>query len=461
MAVEVKIPATGESVSEVTIAKWLKSDGEKVKADESICVLESDKADFELPAPASGIITVLKKPGESVQVGEVIARIDESGKIAAGVQGADGTPKGKDGAPEGKDRRAESEPVKSDEGGKEGKSSGPEDTAHGEFGPAVRRLLREHDLSPGEITGSGRGGQITKGDVLEHLEARRIEKESDTERQRKDESIEKEAKKEEHIAQKPVPEPFPEPAMKQSPSDFVEAKFTFDGTSTISVPMTKIRRRIAARLVNARQVTAMLTTFNEIDMSAVMELRNRFKEEFDRVHGVSLGYMSFFSRACVVALREFPNLNARLNEDEIIYHRYVHLGIAVSTERGLVVPVLRNVESMSFARIEIEIKRMSAAARSGQLSISELSDGTFTLTNGGIFGSLLSTPILNMPQTGILGMHVIKKRPVVINDQIVIRPMMYVALTYDHRLVDGRDSVSFLVRLKDLLEDPARLMLDI
>ena len=427
MAVEVKIPETGESVTEVVIARWLKSDGERVKIDESICVLESDKADFELPSPVSGIIHTLKKEGDTIQVGESIASIEETEETES--------------IPPKKDT-----PV-IDDAEKDDTSPGSDGSAHS-LSPAVARLIEEHNLNPASIHGTGRGGRLTKTDVLDYLEKLPAG----------------ETKSPAAAPSAPVSrktEPPEAPSVAATREQISEEKFTFDGNSTLVVPMSKIRRRIADRLVNAKQTTAMLTTFNEIDMSAVLDLRQKYKEHFDKVHGVSLGFMSFFARACVSVLSEFPVLNAKLENDAIIYHRYVHLGIAVSTERGLVVPVLKNVESMSFARVEIEIKRMSGAARMGRLSIAELSDGTFTITNGGIFGSLLSTPILNTPQTGILGMHTIKKRPVVINDQIEIRPMMYIALTYDHRVVDGRESVQFLVRLKEMLEDPTRLLLDI
>jgi 2-oxoglutarate dehydrogenase E2 component (dihydrolipoamide succinyltransferase) len=282
--------------------------------------------------------------------------------------------------------------------------------------------VEENKLDASAITGTARGGQITKEDAQKQVESK---------------------------AQVPAGEPRASGGAEQ------------DAGAIKRVPMSKIRRKIAERLVEAQHTAAILTTFNEVDMSAIIELRAKFKEKFEKIHGVGLGFMSFFARASVLALREFPNVNGQIDGNDIIYHNNVNLGIAVSTERGLAVPVLRNVERMSFAKIESEIKRLAAATREGKLGINELSGGTFTITNGGIFGSLLSTPILNPPQSGILGMHAIQKRPVAVGDEVKVRPMMYIALSYDHRLVDGRESVSFLVRLKELLEDPARLMLEI
>lgn len=431
MAITIKIPETGESISEVILSKWLKSDGDQVKEKESICVLETDKADFELTAPAAGILRTLKKEGDTIQVGEEIASIE----------GAEGKELSSEEAIQTIKKVEEKEVAVKEE----------EKVISGEdLSPAVRRLVEEHNLRPETIQGTGHGGRLTKQDVLTFIENQQSEKpvEVDTEPE-----ISAPVRTEEIHAD--------EKHGTISEEEHFGRSVTFERDGTKRIPMSKIRRRIAQRLVNAHQITAMLTTFNEIDLNEVLAIRTRYKERFDKVHGVSLGLMSFFARACVLALNEFPNLNAKIDGDDIVHHQYVHLGIAVSTDRGLVVPVLRNVEKMSFAQIEIEIKRMANAARIGKLSIEELSDGTFSITNGGVFGSLLSTPILNMPQSGILGMHAIKKRPVAVNDEIVIHPMMYVALTYDHRIVDGRESVSFLVRIKELLEDPARLMLEI
>jgi 2-oxoglutarate dehydrogenase E2 component (dihydrolipoamide succinyltransferase) len=388
MATEVEIPSLGESVLEATLLRWKKEEGEAVRADEPICELETDKANVDLPAPAAGKLHRIKAEGQTVKIGEVIARIDDNGsaKAAAPAQA-----------------KASRVPMP------------PPPKEPTEFRPSVRRLLEENKLSPEKIPATGPHGQITKEDVLEVLASE---------------------------------EPFPAPAA--SPAEGVRRE-----------PMSKIRRRIAERLVSAQHQAAMLTTFNEVDMTAVLELRQRYKQRFQETHGVTLGLTSFFARACAQALLQFPIVNASIEGEEILYYPYVHLGIAVSTERGLVVPVLRNVEKLSVARIELEIKRMATAAQAGKLGVAELIGGTFTITNGGVFGSLLSTPILNPPQSGILGMHSIQQRPMGVGGKIELRSMMYVALSYDHRLVDGKDSVRFLVRVKEFIEDPARLLLEI
>ncbi|MBI1390707.1 MAG: 2-oxoglutarate dehydrogenase complex dihydrolipoyllysine-residue succinyltransferase [bacterium] len=429
MATEVKIPAVGESVTEVTLVEWLKANGDSVEKDESLCLMETDKADFELPSPAAGVVKHLHKEGETIAVGEIVAEIDESGAAepAAG-------------------QTQTAEPAK-DAGETQ------------ELSPAVRRLIEEHNLDPSKIYGSGRGGRLTKEDVLAYLETKQAkhDKQPEPEVTRDDSEPPAEHGLEES-AHAPAPRTQP-PEPKSITSAQQMIQYPEDGVKR--VPMSKIRRRIAERLVKAQRTTASLTTFNEIDMSAVLALREKYKERFDEVHGVSLGLMSFFVRACTLALKEFPRVNAGIEGDDIIYHQHVHLGIAVSTERGLVVPVLRDAETLSFADIEFEIKRMAKAARAGKLNIQELSGGTFTITNGGIYGSMLSTPILNPPQSAILGMHAIEKRPVARGEQVAISPMMYVALTYDHRLVDGKESVSFLVKIKQLIEDPSRMMLEI
>ncbi len=407
MAIDVEIPELGESVTEAILVEWLKADGDQVEVDEPICVIETDKADAELPSPGAGTLERLKKDGDTVQVGEAVARIDESGAAPA----------------------AKKADVK-----KEAKTAAPEPAAgshHDDLSPAVRRLIEEEAVDPAGIKGSGKDGRITKQDVVDHVKRQEVEKAPKT----------------------PAPKPSPVPVAPPAPG--------FDAEGIKRVPMSRIRRRIAERLVSAQQTAAMLTTFNEVDMSGVFALRKAYKERFQEVHGISLGLMSFFVRASVLALQEIQDVNASIDGEEIVYHQHVHTGIAVSTERGLVVPVLKNTETMSFAKIESEIKRVAFAARDGKLGVAELSGGTFTITNGGVFGSMLSTPILNPPQTGILGMHNILSRPMAVGDQVEIRPMMYLALTYDHRIVDGKDSVTFLVRLKQLLEDPARMMLEV
>jgi 2-oxoglutarate dehydrogenase E2 component (dihydrolipoamide succinyltransferase) len=419
----------GESVTEAVLLKWHKADGEAVKESEPIAELETDKANVDVPAPASGVFKRVKKEGDTVKIGETIATIDPAGKPSA--------------APAKTQANAAPNPTPSQtvasSAGAASKSSGNSKSAViEEQRPAVRRIAEENKVDLTSVKGTGPGGRIIKEDVVKAVEEPGQEEPNDDR-----------AGDVDHMA-----------AITSSATP-TTAPTTGEQTGTRRQPMSKIRKRIAENLVRAQQTAAILTTFNEIDLHNVMDLRTKYKERFEKIHGVGLGFMSFFARAVVLALKEFPRVNGQLDGSDIIYHDYVNLGIAVSTERGLAVPVLRNVEQMSFAKIESEIKRLAGATRDGKLSLQELSGGTFTITNGGVFGSLLSTPIINPPQSGILGMHAIQKRPVVVNDEIKIRPMMYVALSYDHRLVDGRESVSFLVRVKEYLEDPARLMLEI
>jgi len=434
MAVDVEIPDMGESVTEAILLEWLKGDGEYVERDEPICVLETDKANVDLPSPAAGILRPLKGVDETLEIGDTVARIEE------GEKPAEEAPK-----PEVKEAPAA-------EKAEEFRETVEEEAAPDALSPAVRRLIAENDLDPAAIRGTGRDGRLTKEDVLAFLE--------------EGEKGAKPAAEEEAPKPPPPPEieraaPEKAPAIPKTPLPRPQPEEGFDEGGVKRVPMTRIRQRIAQHLMSAQHNAAMLTTFNEVDMSGVMSLRAQYKERFAEVHGVSLGLMSFFSRAAVLALQEFPAVNAFIDGTDIVYHDYVNLGIAVSTDRGLVVPVLRHAERMSMAQIESEIKRLAQGVRDNRLSMDELSGGTFTITNGGIFGSLLSTPILNAPQSGILGMHAIQQRPVAVDGKVEIRPMMYVALSYDHRLIDGQQSVSFLVRVKQLVEDPARLMLEI
>lgn len=400
----VQVPPLGESITEAVLLRWMKADGDAVKVDEPLCELETDKANVELPSPGAGVLRQIKKEGQTIKIGEIVAEISE-GAVASASKGETKLPVSAD---------------------SEVKSSVGRDPK--ELSPSVRRLVREHEVDPAELKGTGPRGRIIKEDVLE-------------------------------ASAKPAIAPE-----KKADLPLVSPRM---GATSVSVegvrrvPMTKIRKKIAERLVAAQHQAAMLTTFNEVDMGNCMELRERHKESFQKAHGVGLGIMSFFARAVVLGLRDFPALNAYIENDEIVFHDFVNLGIAVSTDRGLVVPVLRHAERMGFAKIESEIKRMATSAREGKLQLDELSGGTFTITNGGVFGSLFSTPILNPPQSGILGLHTIQKRPVVRNDQVVVRPMMYVAVSYDHRIVDGKESVGFLVKVKELLEDPTRLMLEI
>ena len=430
-ATNVQVPGLGESVSEAVLIKWHKQDGQAVAMDEPIAELETDKANVDVPSPAAGVIHRTKQEGAKVRIGETIATIDPNG-----------TPATRSAAP----APQRTPPPKAAEPA--AKPSAPARTE--ELSPAVRRLVDENQLDPARIEATGPGGRITKEDVLKHLE-----------------------QKAPAGAPGPAtPTPSQQPPPQQAgrfATDTEPAEAAITMTPSVQgadgpvrrVAMSKIRKKIAERLVNAQHTAAILTTFNEVDLTNIMALRAKYKETFEKKHNVGLGFMSFFAKASTLALKEFERVNGMIDGDDVVFHDYVHLGIAVSTDRGLAVPVLRNVHAMSFAKIESEIKRLAAATREGKLSLQELSGGTFTITNGGVFGSLLSTPILNPPQSAILGMHKIQERPMAMAGKVEVRPMMYVALSYDHRLIDGRESVSFLVRVKELLEDPARLMLEV
>jgi 2-oxoglutarate dehydrogenase E2 component (dihydrolipoamide succinyltransferase) len=414
MAFEVRIPTLGESVSEGVISRWVKQDGQAVRPDDVLLELETDKAGMEIAAEHAGVLRILRREGETVGVGEVVARIEET--KPAGPPPARTEP-----------LRATPGPVAEPnlEAASEQETTAPRPSGGvGPLSPAVRRLVSEYNLDPATIPASGKGGRLTKEDVLAYIER----------------------------SARPAP---------PAPSGAPAAVGRVAGDGEEPVPMSRIRKRIAERLVQAQHTAAILTTFNEIDMSGVLALRAAHKERFRQVHGVGLGFMSFFARACVLALRDLPVVNAEIRGDDVVYKHFVHLGIAVATPRGLVVPVVHHAERLSFAGIEREIERLAGLARDGKLAIEDLAGGTFTISNGGIYGSLLSTPILNPPQSGILGMHKVEKRPVVVDDQIVVRPMMYVALSYDHRIVDGEQAVTFLVRVKERVEDPARLLLDV
>src|SRR5437899_3521944 len=430
MTFEVRIPTLGESVTEGVIVRWAKQDGEAVKPDDVLLELETDKASMELPAERAGVLRIVKPAGEKVVVGELVARIEEDGgaraaapaaaKPAPEPRGAAAKPPAA--APELAPKPAPAVPA-AQLAPAEAEATPSAARAVGPLSPAVRRLLAEHDLDPTLVPASGKGGRLTKEDVLAYLER----------------------------SARPVR--IEVPAAPKPSAPLVEGEER--------VPMSPIRRRIAERLVQAQRTAAILTTFNEIDMSEVIALRAEHKERFQKQHGIGLGFMSFFARACIAAVRDIPVVNAEIRGDDIVYRKFVHLGVAVGTERGLVVPVLHHAERMSFADIEREIARLAGLARDGKLKLDDLAGGTFTISNGGVYGSLLSTPILNPPQSAILGMHKIEKRPVVVEDQIAIRPMMYVAVSYDHRLVDGEQAVNFLVRVKERLEDPERLLLDV
>jgi 2-oxoglutarate dehydrogenase E2 component (dihydrolipoamide succinyltransferase) len=425
MSIELKIPEVGESVREVQIGRWLKSEGDTVALDENVVELETDKASMELAAPAAGVIgQILKKEGDMVAVGDVIGYVEAAPKsdgAAASPVVSSSNPAAVAAAPQSKkpaEQVVESVPEKQ-----------MEEVA---VSPAARRALREHGLNAADV--ASRGPTLRTDDVLRHLDEKKVTAN--------------------------VPKKIdraPSPAKREQPAKHSHASSELEEV----VPMSLIRRRIAERLVSAQQQAALLTTFNEIDMTAVKELRAEYQESFQAKYGTKLGFMSFFVKAVVDALKSQPALNAEIREDKIVYRHYYHIGIAVSSNKGLVVPVLRSADRLSFAEIEQSISDFGKRASANKLDPTDLEGGTFTITNGGIFGSLLSTPIVNPPQSGVLGMHAIQDRPVAINGEVVIRPMMYVALTYDHRLIDGREAVTFLVRIKQALEDPSRMLLEI
>ena len=437
MTVEVKVPVLAESIPDATLLEWRKQPGDAVDKDEILIELETDKVVLEVPAPAAGVLVeVLRQTGDTVLSAEVLARIDSTAATS-------GTPPAPAPVP------AVAAPAPPEDSGTP--------VEHERLSPAVRRLVDEHGLDPSTISGTGRDGRLTKADVLAHLEA--VEASEGTAAASVSttaESVpESKSVRVESAPAAPAPAPVSaEPAPTLSPP-------APGHRGERREPMSRLRRRIAERLVEAQHTAAILTTFNEIDMQPVMALRGRYKESFERRHGVRLGFMSFFARAAVQALRRFPAVNARIEGGDIVYHDYCDIGVAVGSPRGLVVPILRNVEAMSFAEIEARIAEFGAKARDGTLTIDDMSGGTFTISNGGVFGSLLSTPILNPPQSGILGMHKTEERPVVVNGEVVVRPMMYVALSYDHRIIDGREAVQFLVCVKEAVEDPARLLLDV
>ncbi len=465
MKSEVKIPEVGESISEVTIGQWLKEDGEHVDVDEVICEIESEKATLEIRADKVGKLKILVNAEETVPVGEKIAEIDTE---AEGEEAGPSEEKKK--APEKEEKKQVKEEAKkaepaeeeveeaAGEGPSEEEETVPEEEAESRrISPVASKMLKEAGISPEKVKGSGAGGRVTKSDAQDAIEsaeesAKKAPKEGKAE-ERREAKEEKEAEEE----KAPQPQVVGEPQPKfMKPSGKPEGERTENRKK-----MSTLRKTIARRLVAAKNETAMLTTFNEVDMSAIMKTRAAYKDAFQEKYGIRLGFMSFFVRACCIALKEFPQVNATLEEDEIVFHDYCDISIAVSTPKGLVVPVIFNAEEMSLAHIEAYVAHLAEKARDNKLTIEEMTGGTFSITNGGVFGSLLSTPILNTPQSAILGMHKIEERPVVINGEIVIRPMMYVALSYDHRIIDGKESVSFLVRLKELLEDPSRMLLEI
>ena len=403
---EVKVPSPGESITEVEIATWLVKDGDYVEKEQVLCEVDSDKATLELPAEEAGTVTLIAKEGDAVAVGDIIAKIDTSAKAPA-----------KKAAPaaEAKKPEAPAAEKKAPAPVKEAAPAASTDTyAKGIPSVAAKKILDEKGADASKVKGTGKDGRVTKNDAMQYV------------------------------------------AAGVDATQFLQG---WGGTREQSQEkMSMLRRKIAQRLVSVKNETAMLTTFNEVDMKPIMDLRNQYKEKFREVHGVNLGFMGFFTKAVTEALRLFPSVNAMIDGDQMIFHDYADIGIAVSSPKGLMVPVVRNAEQMSLAEIEADIKRLAIRARDGEISIEEMTGGTFTITNGGVFGSMLSTPIINPPQSAILGMHNIVERPVAINGEVHIRPIMYVALSYDHRIIDGKESVSFLVKVKEMLENPVRLM---
>ena len=411
---EIKIPAVGESITEVTISKWLKKDGDQVAMDEVLCELESDKATFELPAEAAGTLKIVAEEGSTIPVGAVICTIATGSGDGAAAAAPAATP-----------AQPQAQAATATAGGTSAYAAGTPS-------PAAGKILAEKGIAPDQVSGTGRDGRITKEDA-------------------------------QNAQAKPV---APAPAAPATTSAATAPQPTATGGQAGNRTqrrerMSSLRKTVARRLVSVKNETAMLTTFNEVDMKPIMDIRTKYKDKFKEKHSVGLGFMSFFVKACTVALQEFPAVNAMIDEGEMVFNDFCDVSIAVSAPKGLVVPVIRNAESLSLDGIEKEVIRLAGRARDNKLSIEEMTGGTFTITNGGVFGSMMSTPIINAPQSAILGMHNIVQRPVAINNEVVIRPMMYIALSYDHRIIDGRESVSFLVRGKELLEDPMRLLLGV
>jgi 2-oxoglutarate dehydrogenase E2 component (dihydrolipoamide succinyltransferase) len=414
MTIDVRVPQLPESVADATLVSWHKKPGDAVVRDENLVDLETDKVVLEVPAPAAGILKEIKLgDGTTVTSGQVLALIEEG---AVAIPGASAPPV---------IVSASSAAAPAKEAAKDGKLS-----------PAARRVAEENQVDPKAVSGSGRDGRISKADMVNYL------------------------------SNKPAPSPTVLAPAKTTPpptapAQFVPTPSARGARADQHVPMTRLRARIAERMVQAQATQALLTSFNEVDLTAVNELRARYKDQFEKQHGAKLGFMSFFTKACVEALKKFPNVNASVDGNDIVYHEYFDIGVAVSTERGLIVPIVRDADLLSFADIEKSVANFAARARAGSITMEELTGGTFTITNGGVFGSLLSTPIVNAPQSAILGMHKIQDRPVVVDGQIAVRPMMYIALTYDHRIIDGREAVQFLVTVKQSLEDPARMVLGV
>lgn len=408
MSLDIKVPAVGESVTEATVGSWLKKSGEFVKQNEVLLVLETDKASVEVVAESDGVLTISTPQGQTVAIGATVGKIDPAAAPQAKTASAPAT-------------AAPTQPAAQ-------KQEVPVSTAGGadmHLSPAVRRIVDEKGIDPKSISGTGKDGRLTKKDVLD-IQPKTL------------------------VIPEPIKAPAPTAEKKAVPAGSMDR-----------VPMTTIRKKIAERLVHAQQTAAILTTFNEVDMTAVMEIRAKYKDQFEKKHNVKLGFMGFFVKACIQALKEFPAVNASIDGSDILYKNFYNIGVAVSTPKGLVVPVIRNADQLTLAEIEAAIGEFGVKARDGKITVDDMADGTFTISNGGVFGSLMSTPILNPPQSGILGMHKIEKRPIAVGDNVVVRPMMYLALSYDHRMIDGRESVSFLVRVKECIEDPSRILMEI
>ncbi|MFO1089064.1 MAG: 2-oxoglutarate dehydrogenase complex dihydrolipoyllysine-residue succinyltransferase [Hyphomicrobiales bacterium] len=427
MTTEIKVPTLGESVTEATIAQWFKKEGDAVKADEPLVELETDKVTVEVPAPASGVLSSISaKPGETVNVGAILGAIAEGAAAAAA-------------KPAAAKAEAKATPAPAPAAAK----APPADAT---LSPAVRKAVTEKGIDPATVAGTGKDGRLTKGDVLAASAKPAAPAPASPPRQ-------PEAAPAASLAIPAVPAaPAAQARAPSAPEDQAREE---------RVRMTRLRATIARRLKDAQNTAAMLTTFNEVDMSAVMALRTQFKDLFEKRHGVKLGFMGFFVKACIQALKEIPAVNAEIDGDDIVYKNFYNIGVAVGTDKGLVVPVVRDADRLSIAGVEKAIADFGKKARDGNLAITDMQGGTFTISNGGVYGSLMSTPILNAPQSGILGMHKIQERPMAVAGKIEIRPMMYLALSYDHRIVDGKEAVTFLVRVKETLEDPQRLVLDL
>ena len=421
MAVDVKVPAVGESVQEAMIHKWHKAAGDSVKRDDVLLELETDKATVEVVAESDGVLEILAKDGATVAIGQVIGRLETAGAGAAKAGKSDKAAAAKVTPPPPPPAAA-----------KAATDSSPV------LMPAARRLVEEHQIDPKSIEATGKGGRLTKGDVLNHLEGGAAA-----------------------AVAAVAPPKVAAPAAKGPELKLPQPQAAAGTRGERREPLSMLRRRVAERLIHAQNTAAILTTFNEVDMKAVMDLRKQYKDGFKEKHGIGLGFMSFFVRAAIEALKAFPAINGWIEGNEIVYHDYYDLGVAVSGDRGLVVPVIRDADKLSMAEIEQSIAFYAGKARDGKITVEQLNGGTFTISNGGTFGSLLSTPILNPPQSAILGMHKIEERPIALNGQVVIRPMMYLALSYDHRIVDGKEAVQFLVKIKELVEDPTRLLLGV